>query len=69
MSKKSCPPAGAATDYFTVDQVAAIWQCSPTLIYDLLTRKKIRAFKIGASWRIRESAMREYEEIHTTEIK
>ena len=48
-------------DIFTVDTLAAYWQCSPDVIYDLLRKRKLKAFKVGTAWRITARAVTEFE--------
>jgi excisionase family DNA binding protein len=36
----------------TVNELAARWGCEPQLIYRRIRRGNIRAFKVGALWRI-----------------
>ena len=37
---------------YTVEGLAERWLCSTDLIYDLLRKKKLKAFRVGSSWRI-----------------
>jgi excisionase family DNA binding protein len=37
---------------FTVNDLAARWDCDPQLIYRRIRRGHIRAFKVGNLWRI-----------------
>ena len=46
---------------FTVDTLAEHWCCSPDVIYDLLRKRKLKAFKVGAAWRITARAVEDFE--------
>ena len=48
-------------EVFTVDQLASRWSCSTDVVYDLLRKRKLRAFKIGAAWRITAKAVDDFE--------
>lgn len=41
-----------SNDVYTVDELAARWKCSRDALYDMLRQKKIRAFKIGNTYRV-----------------
>jgi len=47
--------------YYTVQDLADIWGCSKNAIYALICTHRLRAFKVGVSWRISEEARVEYE--------
>lgn len=46
---------------FTVEGLAERWMCSTDLIYDLLRKKKLKAFKVGSSWRISAKEVDRFE--------
>lgn len=48
-------------EVFTPDTLAAHWQCSRDVIYDMLRRRQIAAFKVGKGWRISAEAVMRYE--------
>ena len=47
---------------YTVKELAALWRCSPSAVYDLLTAGKLQGFKIGHAWRITDEARINYEQ-------
>jgi excisionase family DNA binding protein len=47
---------------YSVKELAALWRCSASAVYDLLTNGKLQGFKIGPSWRITDEARRTYEQ-------
>lgn len=51
---------------YSVKELAALWRCSSSAIYDLLTNGKLQGFKIGHSWRITDEARRTYEQTPVT---
>lgn len=42
---------------YTLQEACAFLRCSRTTLYRLIAEKKLRAFKIGASWRFRAEDM------------
>lgn len=46
---------------FTVESLAERWVCSTDLIYDLLRKKKLKAFKVGSAWRITAAEVHRFE--------
>ena len=46
---------------YTIEDLAARWQCHPDTIRRMVTSGKLPAFKIGRDYRIRESDILEYE--------
>lgn len=62
MSQNNQPHYTATERRYTPQELATLWQCSTDVIYDLLRQGRLKGFKIGASWRINESAVRAYEE-------
>ncbi|MBX7488847.1 helix-turn-helix domain-containing protein [Qipengyuania sp. GH25] len=60
------PPASAprgltVTRPYSPATLAARWECSTTLIYDLLNAGTLKGFRIGKLWRIPTDAIEEYE--------
>lgn len=49
-------------EVFTVEEVAKYLKVTPTTIYRMLEDGRLTGFKIGASWRIRESDITAYIE-------
>lgn len=48
--------------FFTVKDLADILKVSEKTIYRLIESKEIQAFKIGQSWRIKESDLQKFLE-------
>ena len=46
---------------YTIHEVASRWKCSRDVVYDLLKTGKLKGFKVGGLWRIREDAINQYE--------
>lgn len=53
-------------DILTVKMLSEYLRCHPSTIYRLLKHQMIPAFKIGADWRFRRSAIDEWLELKTT---
>ena len=51
---------------YSVKELAALWRCSPSVVYDLLTNGKLHGFKIGRSWRITDEDRRAFEQTPVT---
>ena len=51
---------------YSVKELAALWRCSESAVYDLLTNGKLQGFKIGHSWRVTDEARRTYEQTPVT---
>ena len=49
------------TKYYTVKELADLWRCPTSTIYTLINTRRLRAFKVGVSWRITDGARMEYE--------
>lgn len=60
-------PKGCTASYSVIArplspaQLAEIWECSTTLVYDLLNAGKLQGFRLGKLWRIPFAAVEEYE--------
>lgn len=52
---------GPSEALFTIKDVADYWKCSPCSVYDALRLGRLRAFKVGNSWRIPFEALKDYE--------
>lgn len=50
------------TKYLTVAEVADMLDVSPKTVYKYIKEKKLRAGKIGRSWKIQESDLEDYKE-------
>lgn len=48
--------------YYTVKTLAELWQCPESTIYTLIKTGRLKAFKVGVSWRISDKARISYEE-------
>lgn len=48
-------------EVYTVDQLAARWSCSTDVVYDLLRKKQLKGFKLGAAWRITAKEVDRFE--------
>lgn len=46
---------------FTVDRLAERWDCSRDVIYDLLRKRELKAFRVGSSYRITSKEVERYE--------
>lgn len=46
---------------YTVDTLAERWVCSPDVIYDMIRKRKIKAFKVGRVLRISAEEVARYE--------
>lgn len=46
---------------YTVDTLAERWSCSRDVIYDLLRKRELKAFKVGTSWRISPKEVDRFE--------
>lgn len=46
---------------FTIDSLAAYWSCSRDVIYDLIRKKELKAFKLGSAWRISPAEVERFE--------
>ena len=46
---------------FTIDGLAAYWNCSKDIIYDLLREKKLKGFRVGKAWRISAKEVERFE--------
>lgn len=46
---------------FTVESLAARWQCSRDVIYDMIRQHQIKAFKVGRVLRISAEEVTRYE--------
>lgn len=53
--------------YYTVSQLACIWQCDSGVVYRLIKQGKLNAFKLGVSYRISSSAAAECEALLSAE--
>ena len=49
--------------YYTVESLASLWGCPKSTVYNLITTKRLAAFKCGVSWRISDKARAECEEL------
>lgn len=49
-------------EFFTVEELAKLLKVSVRFILQLITDKKIRAYKVGRSWRIEKSDLDVYLE-------
>ncbi len=47
--------------YYTVKELAEHWRCPCSVIYNLIKTGKLRAFKLGVSYRISEQAVSKCE--------
>lgn len=56
-------------DYYTPKTLAALWGCSPDVVYTLLRARKLKGFKVGSIWRITDAARAEYEAAQEEEMK
>ena len=61
------PNPNAADPLYTLDEVAKMWRVSYRTVYRYVTHGKLKAFKIGPTYRITESAKREFEHKHNLE--
>lgn len=46
---------------FTPADIAARWNCSLDVVYDLLRSGRLRGFKVGSQWRVSERQVDKYE--------
>ena len=46
---------------YTVESLAARWQCSRDVVYDMIRTKRIKAFKVGRMLRISAEEVARYE--------
>ena len=46
---------------FTVSSLAERWACSKDVVYDLLRKKELRAFRVGRALRISAEEVRRFE--------
>ena len=46
----------------TVTEVADRWRCSPDTVYRAISAGRLKAFRVGKEYRIRESEVERYEE-------
>lgn len=61
-------PTKAAEALLPVSEVAALWRCSPNLIYDLISRGELRSVNLThgrAKTRIPESALADFVTANT----
>lgn len=49
------------TEVYTVDDLAERWKCSRDALYDMLRKKKLRAFKVGGHYRISAAEVARHE--------
>ena len=47
---------------YTAPELAKRWKCSTDSVYRLIKSGKLKAFRIGQDYRIRESEIEKYEE-------
>jgi len=47
---------------YTVTELAERWRCGTDSIYRMIRSGKLKAFKIGQDYRIKESEVEKYEE-------
>lgn len=45
---------------YTVNEVAEILQLRPNTVRDLIRKDRVKAYKIGRSYRVKESDLKEY---------
>ena len=50
--------------YYTIEQLAGMWQVSTRTIIRLIEKKELKAFKIGRIWRITQTDIDEYIKSH-----
>lgn len=50
-----------ADQAYTVDRLAERWDCSRDVIYDLLRKRELKAFKVGSAWRISAAEVNRFE--------
>lgn len=48
-------------EVYTIPELAERWKCSKDILYDLLTSKRLKGFKVGGVWRISAAAVERYE--------
>lgn len=53
--------------YYTVSQLACLWQCDSGVVYRLIRQGKLSAFKLGVSYRISSKAAAECEALLSAE--
>lgn len=53
--------------YYTVSQLACLWQCDPGVVYRLIRQGRLSAFKLGVGYRISSKAAAECEALLTAE--
>ena len=46
---------------FTPADLAARWNCSLDVVYDLLRSGRLRGFHVGSQWRVSASQVEKYE--------
>ena len=46
---------------FTPADLAARWNCSLDVVYDLLRSVRLRGFKVGSQWRITDRQVERFE--------
>jgi excisionase family DNA binding protein len=49
-------------NYYTIQELAELWRCSPDVIYDMLRTGKLHGFKLGREWRVSDESRRAYEQ-------
>lgn len=54
------PVRGIQFKYFYVSEVAAMLRVSSQVIYQLIHQHKLKAIKVGHSWKISEEAIADY---------
>lgn len=58
---KTATPANQQV-YYTPQELADLWKCNISTVYDLLRRGKLVGFKLGRDWRITDEAVQTYEQ-------
>lgn len=48
-------------DVYTPAELAELWRCNVSIIYEMLRDGRLQGFKLGRDWRIREEAILAYE--------
>lgn len=48
-------------EVFTVNELMDRWKCSRDVLYDMMGRKELRAFKVGRDYRIPKAEVERYE--------
>lgn len=52
MPKTPPPPAVTPPPYYTVKELAGIYDVNPDTVYDWLLTGELSGFKLGRSWRV-----------------